>query len=162
MLFRSGSKTTHYFTDHSSLIQLFKKPFAEFTNKKLLRTFLRIQHLRIQPQHIAGKTNTFTDYFSRYDLPPPMPDEEFAYWQASYLGMEEEKDIKAYHLAFDAETFSNLACNLKYLQSQALLDASYQQAVEFFRTSPENTPNDPLVKTLKKRADDVEIGRAHV
>ena len=155
--YMEGNKITYYFTDHASLIQLFKKPFAEFTNKRLLRTFLRIQHLRIEPQHISGKSNTFTDYFSRYDLPPQLPDEEYAYWQASYLGLEEREGIKTFHVTFDSETFQQFSCNLKFLQSQALLDQSYQQAIKFFKEKPKAVPEDPFVQALAKRLDDVTL-----
>ena len=160
--YMEGAKVTTFFTDHASLVQMFKKPFADFTNKRLLRIFLRIQHLRIHPQHIAGKHNTFTDYFSRYDLPPAPSDDEMAYWQASYLGTEDVTDLLSYHISFDREAFQQLSCNLQFLASQALLDPSYQMAVAYFKQQPRPPapPNDRFVHMVIDRADDVVLDDA--
>ena len=150
-----GSKITHYFTDHASLVQMFKKPFIDFTNKKLMRIFLKIQHLRIVPQHISGSMNSFTDYYSRYHLPPLQGEQNV---EAMFAGLD---DVKSFHVQFDIETFHNLSCNIDFLRQQALLDDEYQAAVTHFKQNlHKNNPADQPTSTLLTLL--LQIGRAHV
>ena len=154
--YMEGSKITHYFTDHASLVQMFKKPFIDFTNKKLMRIFLKIQHLRIVPQHISGSMNSFTDYYSRYHLPPLQGEQNV---EAMFAGLD---DVKTFHVQFDIETFHNLSCNIDFLRQQALLDDEYQAAVTHFKQNLHKTKQtelavSSLLAQLLPKADDIAV-----
>merc|ERR1711895_230836 len=70
--FCRAAPEVHIFSDCSTLVNLSRKNFSEFTNTRLLRQMEKISGYNLTFHHLPGSRNGISDYLSRYPHSPPV------------------------------------------------------------------------------------------